>query len=46
MTSEDYEEFWEYVDEKQEQWLRYFNEDVFGYGVPLPYQNLSFLTLI
>ena len=44
MAPEEYEEFWAYADERSKRWLDYFNTEVFGYGVPLPYWNLAFLT--
>lgn len=43
-SPEDYAEFWSYATLRMEQWLYYFNTEVFGYGVPLPYWNLQFLT--
>ena len=44
MTSEQYSEFWSYLDMRMERWLAYFNNEVFSNGVPLPYWNLQFLT--
>ena len=44
MNAEEYAEFWSYVDMRMERWLSFFNNEVFGAGVPLPYQNLQFLT--
>ena len=46
MSAEQYSEFWSYSDIRMQQWLDYFNSEVFGYGVPLPYWNLEFLTNI
>jgi hypothetical protein len=46
ISAEDYEEFWSYANIRTQQWLDYFNAEVFGYGVPLPYWNLEFLTNI
>ena len=43
-SEEQYEEFWEYMNYRSEQWFSFLNEDVFGAGVPLPYWKLSFLT--
>lgn len=44
MAPEEYEEFWSYAEERMNRWLDYFNTEVFGFGVPLPYWNLAFLT--
>jgi hypothetical protein len=43
-SSEDYDDFWSYIEIKNGKWLNYFNTQVFGNGVPLPYWNLQFLT--
>lgn len=43
-TEDEYDEFWAYANLKTEAWFAFFNEEVFGRGVPLPYQKLSFLT--
>jgi len=43
---EEYEDFWDYIDLKTEKWLDFFNNEIFGSGVPLPYWKLSFLSLI
>jgi len=44
MAPEEYEEYWSYAEERMNRWLDYFNTEVFGFGVPLPYWNLAFLT--
>lgn len=44
MTAEQYSEFLSYLDIRSEQWLSYLNNEVFAFGVPLPYWNLQFLT--
>jgi hypothetical protein len=42
--SNDYKNFWSWADTWCAKWLEFLNDDVFGSGVPLPYQKLSFLT--
>lgn len=44
MSKQDYTDFWNYLNAKTEKWLSYFNKEVFGSGVPLPYWNLELIT--
>lgn len=46
ISEEEYEDFWVWSERWCARWLSFFNDDIFGYGVPLPYQHLSFLTHI
>ena len=46
ITKEDYDQFWSYLDVKIFKWLTWFNTEIFGNGVPLPYWNLQFLTYL
>jgi hypothetical protein len=39
-----YEDFWSQVELRSDEWLNYFNLEVFRNGVPLPYWKLSLLT--
>lgn len=43
-TSEQYEDFWDYMDIRMEKWLGFFNNEIFVAGVPLPYWKLAFTT--
>lgn len=44
ITEDEYEDFWTWTETWCARWLSFFNDDIFGAGVPLPYQKLSFLT--
>lgn len=46
LTEADYADFWQWANRWTDRWMAFFNDDVFGYGIPLPYQHLSFLSHI
>ena len=37
VTEEDYKDFWAWTNHWSERWMSFINDDIFGYGVPLPY---------
>jgi hypothetical protein len=37
ISEDEYEDFWAWSSIWCDRWLSFFNDDVFGYGVPLPY---------
>ena len=44
ISEEQYSEYWLAAEARVARWYAYLNEEVFGYGVPLPYLKLSYLT--
>jgi len=44
ISEEEYEDFWAWSSVWADRWLSFFNDDVFGQGIPLPYQPLALTT--
>ena len=44
ITEAEYEDFWLWARAWSDRWRSFLNDEVFGYGVPLPYQKLSLIT--